>query len=165
MDRRKTRPRFLIAAALPLLLAAAGDVPELPIKEARWLAPSRLVEGLTTQPAECFQPPKAPVERTSAAIGRVAFRAPLLLGGQGARAGLSCASCHRNGRGNPHFTFPSLSGHPGTADVTSSLMSTTRGDSTFNPKPIPDLAAASFQVSRDADKAELKNFIRGLIVE
>ena len=167
MDRRQARSGFLTAAALPLLVAAAADVPDLPIKEARWLAPEQLYEGLTRQPAECFAAPKSAAERNSAAIGRAAFRAPLLLGGQAARAGLSCASCHRNGRGNPHFTFPSLSGHPGTADVTSSLMSKMRGDRTFNPKVIPDLAAAPrlLKVSRDSQKQELRSFIRGLIVE
>jgi hypothetical protein len=164
MDRLQARARVLIAAALPLLLTAA-DPPDLPIKEARWLAPQLLFDGLTRQPAECFAAPGSAAERKSAAIGRVAFRASLLLGGQAARAGLSCASCHRNGRGNPHFTFPSLSGHPGTADVTSSLMSKMRGDRTFNPKVIPDLAGPKFKVSRDPRKPELKAFIRGLIVE
>ena len=165
MDRRQARARFLTAATLPLLLAAAADTPDLPIREARWLAPEQLLEGLTRQPAECFAPPKTAGERRSAAIGRAAFRAPLLLGGQAARAGLSCASCHRNGRGNPHFTFPSLSGHPGTADVTSSLMSSKRGDQTFNPKAIPDLAASKSSVSRDPGKRELRDFIRGLVVD
>ncbi|MGF7473737.1 hypothetical protein WFJ45_23635, partial [Salmonella enterica subsp. enterica serovar Minnesota] len=73
----------------------------------------------------------------SARIGRAAFNSPLLLGGQAARAGLSCASCHRNGRGNPDFHFPGISGAPGTADVTASLLSSHRGDGQFNPKPIP----------------------------
>lgn len=165
MDRRQARSRFLTGAALAFLLAAAADVPDLPITEARWLAPDGLFEGLTRQPSECFALPRSPAERKSAAIGRAAFRAPLLLGGQAARAGLSCASCHRNGRGNPNFTFPNLSGHPGTADVTSSLMSKRRGDGAFNPKAIPDLAGVGLKVSRDAQKQELKTFIRGLVVD
>jgi hypothetical protein len=165
MDRRQARTRLLTAAFLPLLLAAAAQGPDLPIRETRWLAPGRLIDGLTRQPAECFAPPSSASERRSAMIGRAAFRAPLLLGGQAARAGLSCASCHRNGRGNPHFSFPSLSGHPGTADVTSSLMSKRRGDATFNPKPIPDLAAATPSVSRDPGKPDLRTFIRGLVVD
>ncbi|WP_309661048.1 hypothetical protein [Sphingomonas sp.] len=165
MDRRQARAHFLIAAALPLLLTAAADVPNLPIREARWLAPGQLFDGLTRQPAECFTPPKLPSDRASAAIGRAAFRAPLLLGGQAARVGLSCASCHRNGRGNMDFAFPSLSGHPGTADVTSSLMSKKRGDGAFNPKAIPDLAGANLKISRDPAKPDLKTFIHGLVVD
>jgi hypothetical protein len=167
MDRRQARSRVLTAAALAFLLTAAADTPDLPIKEARWLSPEGLFAGLTRQPAECFLPPKTASDRQVAAIGRAAFRAPLLLGGQAARAGLSCASCHRNGRGNPEFAFPSLSGHPGTADVTSSLMSTKRGDGAFNPKAIPDLAGdpAKLKISRDPAKPDLQTFIHGLIVD
>ncbi|MEO5612524.1 MAG: hypothetical protein ABIT68_07180 [Sphingomicrobium sp.] len=167
MDRRQARTRLLIVAALPLLLAAASDSPDLPIKEARWLAPGQVFDGLTRQPAECFAPPKFPSYRASAPIGRAAFRAPLLLGGQAARVGLSCASCHRNGRGNAEFAFPSLSGHPGTADVTSSLMSKKRGDGAFNPKAIPDLAGAASErtIARDPGRLDLWTFIHGLIVD
>ena len=167
MDRRQARSRFLTAAALAFLLTAAADVPDLPIREARWLSPEGLLEGLTHQPAECFQPPPNPSNRAVADIGRAAFRAPLLLGGQAARAGLSCASCHRNGRGNAEFSFPAISGHPGTADVTSSLMSKKRGDGAFNPKAIPDLAgpASKLKISRDPAKRDLQTFIHGLIVD
>ena len=161
MDRRRALAGVLIAAAF---LTAASDAADLPIAEARWLAPGTLIEGLTRQPPECLRMPRDPKARLSVATGRAAFRAPLLLGGQAARAGLSCAACHRNGRDNPAFSFPGLSGAPGTADVTSSLMSSHRGDSAVNPKPIPDLAALG-TVSRAKTGGELERFIRGLIVE
>ena len=128
--------------------------------------PARLILAtLTRQPPECILWPREPAARQSVAIGRAAFRAPLLLGGQAARAGLSCASCHRNGRGNPHFSFPGLSGAAGTADITSSLMSRMRGDAVFNPKPIPDLAVGPHRISRDPRSDALEDFIRGLVVE
>jgi hypothetical protein len=167
MDRRRAFARFLTGAGLALALAGGRDAPRLPIKEAGWLAPGALHEGLTRQPRECAAAPRDAAQRRSAAIGRIAFGAPLLLGGQAARAGLSCASCHRNGRGNPDFLFPGLSGGPGTADVTLSLMSSHRGDGTDNPKPIPDLAgpAAARIVDRDPAGGALERFIRGLIVE
>jgi hypothetical protein len=172
MDRRRPRPRFLgtrilCAAAAVLFLAGAARAPGLPLREARWLSPGSLFEGLSRQPAECLVMPSDAGQRRSAAIGRIAFRAPLLLGGQAARAGLSCASCHRNGRGNPDFLFPGLSGAAGTADVTSSLMSAHRGDGTINPKPIPDLAGppAKRIVSHDPRGRALERFIHGLIVE
>ncbi len=92
------------------------------------------------------------------------FRDRPLLGGQAARAELSCESCHSNGRGNDAFHFPGLSGEPGTADVTSSIMSSYRGNARFDPRPIPDLAAAG-KISRDPAKGELEAFIRGLVVE
>jgi hypothetical protein len=170
MDRRRARARtlgMLGAAALGFLLAGAADAPTLPLREARWLAPAALLTGLTRQPAECLVEPGDAAERRRVAIGRVAFRTSLLLGGQAARAGLSCASCHRNGRGNPDFLFPGLSGRAGTADVTSSLMSKHRGDGTVNPKPIPDLAGppAARIVSHDPQGRALERFIHGLVVE
>jgi hypothetical protein len=91
----------------------------------------------------------------------------LLLGGQAARVGMSCATCHRNGRANPAFLFPGLSGAPGTADVTSSLMSSHRGDHQVNPKPIPDLGGprAALKVPRDPRDPALERFIRGLVTQ
>jgi hypothetical protein len=166
MDPGRAFARFL--SALPLaLLAGAADGPTLPIREARWLAPDSVYAGLTREPPECFAPPADPAERRRAAIGRIAFRAPLLLGGQAARAGLSCASCHRNGRGNPDFLFPGLSGPPGTADVTASLMSSHRGDGRFNPRPIPDLGGPreALKVSQGPSGRALETFIHGLVVE
>src|SRR5688572_23957195 len=142
MDRGRTARRTLIAVALALLLGGAGASGMIPIREVRWLPSDRLLQALSREPAECLAWPGAAAERRSVAIGRIAFRAPLLLGGQAARAGMSCAACHRNGRGNPDFLFPALSGAPGTADVTSSLMSSKRGDHIVNPKPIPDLGGA-----------------------
>ncbi len=163
MDQGKARAVYLIGAALLI----AADQPATPVRELRWLAPGTPVERLDRLPSECLAWPKAPAERRSAEIGRVAFRAPLLLGGQAARVGLSCASCHRNGRGNPDFHFPGISAAPGTADVTASLLSSHRGDGKFNPKPIPDLAAepAKRIVSRHPSKPDLERFIRGLVVE
>jgi len=98
------------------------------------------------------------------AVGRALFRSPLLLGGQAARAGLSCASCHRNGRTNPHFHFPGISGEPGTADVTASIMSEHRGDGIFNPKPIPDLGGEPAKL-RIKGTPKLREFVHGLITQ
>lgn len=167
MDRGRSRSRFLSALPLVLLLAAAADGPTLPVREARWLAPGTVQTGLTREPPECFAPPPDPVERRRSEIGRIVFRTPLLLGGQAARAGLSCASCHRNGRSNPDFLFPGLSEAPGTADVTASLMSSHRGDGLFNPKPIPDLGGPrqALKVSQDRRERALETFIRGLVAE
>ncbi|MET1111984.1 MAG: hypothetical protein ABWX67_10710 [Allosphingosinicella sp.] len=167
MDQGRALARFLNALPLALLLGAAADGPNAPIREARWLAPGKVHSGLTREPSECFARPADPAERRRAAVGRAVFRTPLLLGGQAARAGLSCASCHRNGRGNPDFLFPGLSGAPGTADITASLMSSHRGDGRFNPKPIPDLSGPRevLKISPDRRERALEAFIRGLIVE
>lgn len=162
MDRRGP-PAALTLLLAAISLAAAAHAPAL--VEMRWLAPGAdRVVALTTRPPECLpagdQP--LPVE-----IGRAAFRSPLLLGGVPARAGLSCDSCHQNGRGNPAFLFPGISGAPGTADVTSSLFSSHRGDGKDDPRAIPDLGAskAMMKVSQEPDGRGLETFVRGLIVE
>jgi hypothetical protein len=166
MGRGQGRTRALTAAAAVLLCGAASPT-AFPIREARWLQTSELAEDLTREPAECRSRYANVALERSAEIGRIAFGAPLLLGGQAARVGLSCSSCHRNGRTNAHFHFPGISGEPGTADVTASLMSSHRGDGVFNPKPIPDLAGdpAKLKISRDSQKDDLKRFIHGLITQ
>lgn len=168
MDPGSALARLLSALPLGLLLAAVpADGPKLPVREARWLAPEAVFAGLTREPPECFAAPPDPAERRRAEIGRILFRAPLLLGGQAARAGLSCASCHRNGRGHPDFLFPGLSGAPGSADVTASLMSSHRGDGLFNPRPIPDLGGPreALKVSQEPRERALESFVRGLVAE
>jgi hypothetical protein len=167
MDPGRAFARFLSALPFALLLGAVAGGPPLPVRDSRWLAPDRVYSGLSREPSECFAPPADPAELRRAKIGRVAFRTPLLLGGQAARAGLSCASCHRNGRGNPDFLFPGLSGPPGTADVTASLMSSHRGDGRFNPRLIPDLGGPrdKLKVRQERRDRALETFIRGLVVE
>ncbi|HEY6662298.1 MAG TPA: hypothetical protein VIZ66_05180, partial [Sphingomicrobium sp.] len=162
MDRGQGQARLLAVAAL--LLGVAADRPQLPIREARWLQSPDLVADLTTLPPECLAWPGNAAQRRSVAIGRTLFRSPLLLGGQAARAGLSCASCHRNGRANPHFHFPGISGDPGTADVTASIMSEHRGDGMFNPKPIPDLGGDPSRL-KVKSTPKLRGFVHGLITQ
>jgi len=134
----------------------------------RWLAPGAdAARILTHQPAECLSLPRDAEAAWRVEVGRAAFRTPLLLGGQAARAGVACATCHRNGRANADFDFPGVSGAPGTADVTASLFSAHRGDDLFDPRPIPDLAGPMdrLKVSRDEASPALKTFIRGLVTE
>ena len=147
------------AFAALLTLAAVSAAAPLPIREANWIAPEARLEALTSEPGRCSKTALEDVQAVT--TGEVAFRTPFLLGGQAARTGMSCASCHRNGRGNPHFVFPGISGAPGTADVTASILSSHRGDGAFNPKSIPNLAADPPKVL----PGEIRSFIRGLIIE
>lgn len=78
---------------------------------------------------------------------------------------LSCASCHINGRGNPDFFLEGVSASPGTADVTSSLLSKVRGDDAFNPAPIPDIALRDGKQIRDRKSPEFFTKVHGLIAE
>ena len=120
----------------------------------RWLASGADASSvLTHRPTECLSEPKDAEEAYLVELGRAAFRTPLLLGGQGARAGLSCESCHRDGRNNPDFVFPGVSGAPGTADVTTSVLSSHEMDSVHGAKPIPDLSGPKSALKFDQDPA------------
>jgi len=162
--RQATLAAAALLAALAGPTAAADRAPaRLPIRSAQWIAPAAVARSLSFAPSECARPPEPEEARRRYEIGRAAFRAPLLLGGQAARVGLSCNSCHSNGRRNDGFLFPGLSGSPGTADVTSSIMSSHRGNGVFDPRPIPDLAV-SRKIAREGG-GDLERFISGLITE
>ena len=170
MDRSRPRSgvltgRLLIAIAAALFLVAAAAAP--PLKAMRWLAPGVRPLVLASRPAECLATPADPDDAYRVELGRAAFRTPLLLGGQAARAGIACETCHQNGRSNPNFDFPGLSGAPGTADVTSSLFSSHRGDDVDNPRPIPDLGGPreKLKVSQGRQGRALETFVDGLIVQ
>lgn len=165
MDRRRRRAR-----ALGLAIAFIGAATALaadsrpPLQALSWVPPTAdPVRVFATQPTECLKVPTDPAGARSVEIGRAAFRTPLLLGGQAARAGLSCESCHRAGRDNPDFQFPGASGEPGTADVTLSLFSSRRGNGVHDPRPIPDLSGPRSALKITA--GDLPAFIRGLVVE
>jgi hypothetical protein len=147
-------------------LAAGPD--GFPIRAMRWAAKGAdPVETFARAPSECLKLPADPARALKVEVGRAAFRTPVLLGGQAARAGIACDTCHRAGRRNPTFVFPGVSGAPGTADVTSSLFSTHRGDGVDNPRPIPDLSAAktTLKVDQAPASGRLEYFIHGLITE
>jgi hypothetical protein len=121
----------------------------------RWLAPGADASiVLTRRPTECLAEPKDAIAAYSVELGRAAFRTPLLLGGQGARAGLSCESCHRSGRNNPDFDFPGVSDNrPGAADVTTSVLSSHEMESVHGARPIPDLSGPKSALKFDQDPA------------
>lgn len=143
----------------------SGEAPEAAkpeLVQLRWLADGHdPVAFLTTQPVACEAPGSDVRERE---IGRLAFESPALLGGRASRMGLSCSSCHLNGRDNPDFFIAGVSGAAGTADVTLSLFSKVRGDGTVNPVAIPDIATRERQLA-DRSGAAFREKVRGLIVE
>jgi len=166
VDRSRRRPGLLIAAsALGLMATAAETAP--PLRAMRWLAPGSDVAVLTRRPTECLGKPPSAEAAYEIELGRAAFRTPLVLGGQAARAGIDCETCHRGGRSNPDFDFPGVSGAPGTADVTTPVLSSHRGDDVFDPRPIPDLSGPKdrFKVDQDAASGKLEDFIHGIVTE
>jgi hypothetical protein len=158
--RRRTGPLALLTAGLVITATAALAQAAPPLKAMLWAPPDADPQrAFATAPPECLKTPAS----LSVEVGRAAFASPLILGGQAARAGLSCDSCHRAGRDNPDFQFPGVSGPPGTADVTHSLFSTRRGNGVADPKPIPDLGGP--RAALKVPPADLETFIHGLVVE
>ncbi len=148
----------MLAALILGAAATPGGAPPA-FEQLRWTAPGAERALLSEQPATCVAGDDDMIRS-----GRALFATPTLLGGQAAKAGLSCASCHINGRDNPHFLLAGVSAGPGTADVTNSFFSAARGNARFDPVAIPDLAKPG-KVSRDSEARALETFIRNLIVE
>jgi hypothetical protein len=142
--------------------AAIAASPALVLQSFWWTDSGAEVAAATTQPSSClsFDQREADLLKAGLAI----FNTPSLLGGQAAKAGLSCNSCHDNGRNNPHFRVEGLSSESGTADVTSSFFSILRSNKAYDPVEIPDLANLG-KVSRAPDDPALERLIRTLIVE
>ena len=157
---------FIAAACSSGPEVSEADAPRASdIRELRWLAPGGdRVKFLTTMPASC-ETPATGADAHQRLLGKLAFESPALLGGAAARMGLSCSSCHLNGRGNPGFFIEGVSDRPGAADVTSSLLSKVRGDGNFNPVAIPDVGVRDGKQIRDRRSPEFRAKVRGLVVE
>lgn len=148
------------AALATLAVSVQADTPGS-LQALVWTDPAHARKVLLEQPATCLDPAaSAPKVRAGEAL----FNSPALLGGQAERAGMSCASCHANGRRSQWFRLDGVSGAPGTADVSSSFFAVERANGQFDPKPIPDLALPG-KVSHDPASGRLEQFVRGLIVE
>ena len=119
-----------------------------------------VVAVLTHEPAECLPRIDGQSLPENIVMGRAAFRSPYFLGGQAARRGMSCNTCHTNGHVNVNFYIEGLSGEAGTADVTNFHFSTTLGDNVFNPKPIPSLRESKIPHSEAALRAQEKFILR-----
>ncbi len=140
---------------------SANDL--LALKEQAWLSADitndHKLLALTTAPIECVNP-NAPAIST---LGRLAFESSALLGGQAARMGLSCASCHPSGRTNPNFFLKNISTTPGSADVTHGFFSSTGGNNTLTPVMIPDLAKPNQSKIKNRWSDEFRNKLHQLI--
>ena len=162
-----------IAAAVGVCIAAvalAAGAPPLDltvIHAARWLSPNAdRASALGSTPTECLRAATEVEQAYAIEVGRAAFRTPLTPGGQAARVGLSCDSCHENGRTNPDFFFPYVSGAPGTA-ARAALLSSHPAEGMDHPKPIPDLSSdkSRLKVDQDPKSAALEPFVHGLVTE
>jgi hypothetical protein len=164
-----TRARWVGALAAmggAALLAAAAPAGPPPLRAMRWLAPGvDVARVLTRRPAECLGQGGGADDRYEIELGRAAFRTPLLLGGQAARAGIACETCHRSGGTNPDFDFPGVSGAPGTADVRTAVLSSHEPAGPLDPLPIPNLSGpkSALRVDQDPASGQLEALIDGIV--
>ncbi len=166
---RSSVNRYILFLAVLLIVSTCRSAPtpneptQINIDALKWIGENAdPITHLLDEPATCL------IDDADAATtrGELLFKSPFILGGQAAKAGLSCAACHRNGRGNPDFMMVGISGSPGTADVTNGFFSKHRADNTFNPVFIPDLANAEgrTRVNR-SEPGALENFLSKQLVE
>lgn len=102
-----------------------------------------------------------------AALGRVLFNSPGLLGEPARSLGISCQTCHTAGHANQQLVVPGFSRLPGTIDVSSSLFNALADDHAFNPIRIPSLRGIRdlAPYGREGRVATLPAFVRKVIVE
>lgn len=167
--RKISRAIFPASAIIALFIgvialgAHATSFDLKPLLAMNWLARDAQFRALSQEPSPC----PAPGRDHGRALddiraGQILFSSPFILGGEAARSGLSCAVCHSAGSRNADFQMRGVSAEPGTADVTNSLFSHSRGNGTFDPVAIPDLRNPG-KVSRDPRDRTLEAFLRQLI--
>ena len=159
--------RFIIGAALASALTAASPVSlaQSLAGALEWLPPGSLsLQALSTRPAEDLEGGAA--QSFYAEYGRLAFRAPDILGGTARKAGISCQACHGNGHANTAFFVPALSDRPGRIDVSHAFWNARNEDGRFNPLTIPSLRAVATK-DRFGERRQvtsLREFTRRVIV-
>ena len=166
MDKRRFYQLIYSFLILAVGSAATSADGQNILRAQDWLEADKIKQfKILSQPyAKAPSSFKNTAEKSKYQIGEALFRTPTLLGGQAAKARISCNSCHLSGGGNESFLFPNISGAPGTADVSNSFFSSFRGNQNFDPVTIPDLRDVG-KISKDPNKDDLRHFIRGLIVE
>lgn len=159
--------RAFVAGLALVLAACAAPAALSPPQEAQWIAPGRDISAiLAKEPVACVKRSHNKLESEAIRRGEIAFNSPFLLGGQAAKQGISCAACHRNGRGNPDFFFAGLSDAAGRVDVSQAFFGPAREDHRDNPVKIPDLALPEGQKMVDrADDQALTAFLTSQIID
>lgn len=136
--------------------------------EATWLATSEELHAeLSSQPIECLNKVAYAHNTYQLTVGKAAFNTPSVLGGQAARMGISCNTCHRSGQTNPRFFIAGVSAQPGGLDVSHGFFSEVREDGIFNPVPIPSLLDARNKsvFGTQLPQYSLAAFVHGVIVD
>lgn len=167
--RRFATSFFLCLLVLtPIAASAQIGAPQGPISDSQWLrVGGDVAAALRSRPKERLRivdqggKPSAMVQ-----LGRLAFRAPQVLGGLARRDGMSCQTCHTNGHIATGFFIEELSDRPGNIDVSHFLFNPRADDRLANPLNIPSLRgiAATAPYGHDGRFGTLEDFTRNVIV-
>ena len=144
------------------------EIAEKSLSVSRWAQPGSVSTlTLTNEPAEYLRIiTRGGKASYLVSLGRLAFRSPLILGGNARRLGLSCNICHPGGAVNTKFFFQTVSDHPGNIDVSHQLWSPTGDDGFANSINIPSLRGIrrTAPYGRDGRTSSLTEFTRNVIV-
>ncbi len=159
---------FCFVSLTPIAASAQIGAPQGPIADSQWLrVGGDVAAALRSRPQERLRivgqggAPSAMVQ-----LGRLAFRAPQVLGGLARRNGMSCQTCHTNGHIASGFFIEELSDRPGNIDVSHFLFNPRADDRLANPLNIPSLRgiAATAPYGHDGRFGTLEDFTRNVIV-
>ena len=152
----------LAIGGFALSQVAVADDERMP-RELAWVKQiSDQSQFLNLTQSECINT-DTEIDNRAIKLGRIAFQSPRLLGGQAARMGLSCASCHPAGRRSEDFFIQQISSKPGNADVSHGFLSSKGGNSEFNPVRIPDLADRGAMQISNRNSKEFRDRLTQLI--
>ena len=144
------------------------EIAEKSLSVSRWAQPGSVSTlTLTNEPAEYLRViTRGGKASYLVSLGRLAFRSPLILGGNARRLGLSCNICHPGGAVNTKFFFQTVSDHPGNIDVSHQLWNPTGDDGFANSINIPSLRGIrrTAPYGRDGRTSSLTEFTRNVIV-
>lgn len=155
--------RFAVVIATLAGLASGNAEAQSLVGAREWLPPDSLsLDSLSHRPDERLEDGR----NFYVAFGRLAFRAPDILGGTARKAGLSCQACHAGGFATHAFSIPGLSDRPGRIDVSNAFWHLRGEDGIDNPLEIPSLRGVKTKdrFGHDARTASLRDFTRRVIV-
>lgn len=161
------RRHSLAAVALSLALGSGASA-QSQLSDSRWLPPgSDIASSLSSEPREILRVTEAGgAESFLVGLGRLAFRSPLLLGGEARRLGLSCNTCHTGGGANTSFFVAGVSDLPGNVDGAHSFFNLKADDGRNRSINIPDLRGVRWRgpYGHDGRFWSLREFTRDVIV-
>jgi cytochrome c peroxidase len=159
-----------VAAGLAAFIALAvmqAQARPIVVKDGVLPPGTELNEEQLDQPNELFYSELAGGKRSYLLnLGDLLFSSPDIFGGAARTAGMSCATCHQQGAGNPKLFIPGLSHRPGTFDTSGALFNPKADNGVLDAMTPPSLRGAKYLApyAHDGRFPTLREFIRNAIV-